>query len=129
MTSICEAFALKNRLLAGNGVPAESIEKAEEELGVTFYEDYKEYLLKYGIAAYSGHELTGITKSARLNVVDVTKAAREKNPDTFRKLYVIEETNVEEVVIWQSEDGKIYYSSPNQPLTELCESFIEYVLK
>lgn len=129
MASIIEAFEAKRRLLAGNGVPEESIGEAEKALEIKFSPEYREYLLRYGIAAYNGHELTGITKSERTNVVAVTKAAREKYPDIPLNLYVIEETGVEEVLIWQSEEGKVYYSSPNQPLTELCESFREYILK
>ena len=54
---------------------------------------------------------------------------RERNSEIPANLYVIEETGVEEIVIWQSEDGKIFYSAPNQELTKLCDSFAEYVLR
>lgn len=96
---------------------------------LSFSKEYKEYLKTFGITAYDGHELTGITKSPRVNVVDVTNAERKKNQDIPADFYVIEETDVDEIVIWQAEDGKIFYSAPNRELAQLCDSFAEYVLK
>ncbi|SEA49750.1 SMI1-KNR4 cell-wall [Oribacterium sp. KHPX15] len=129
MQSIVEAFESKKHLLVGEGVSDEMVKKAESELGIIFPVDYRKYLITYGVAAYNGHELTGITKSDRTNVVAVTKASWAKNPTIPKSMYVIEETNVEEMIIWQSETGKVFYSSPNQPLTELCDSFTQYILR
>ena len=129
MSKLVEAFEAKHNLLFGNGASDEIIEDAENQLGVTFSDEYKEYLQKYGIAAYSGHELTGISKTARLNVVDVTRVERERNKDIPDNLYVIEQTNVEDIVVWQSSEGTIYYSSPNKPITLLFESLEDYISK
>lgn len=129
MANIIDALKSKISLLAGEGVSDTLIADAEKTLNLSFSSEYKEYLKTYGIAAYDGHELTGITKSPRVNVVDVTIDERERKPEIPANLYVIEETGVEEIVIWQSEDGKIFYSAPNQELTQLCDSFAEYVLK
>ena len=129
MATIIDAFKSKNNLLSGEGVSETLITNAEKALNLSFSKEYKEYLKAYGIAVYGGHELTGITKSPRVNVVDVTKAQRENNPKIPADLYVIEETDVEEIVIWQSGDGEIFCSGPNQDLTKLCNSFAEYVSK
>ena len=129
MSKLIEAFEAKHNLLVGNGTSDDVIDEAENQLGVTFSDEYKEYLQKYGIAAYSGHELTGISKTARLNVVDVTRVERERNKDIPDNLYVIEQTNVEDIVVWQSNDGTIYYSSPNKPITLLFESLEDYISK
>lgn len=129
MATIIDALKSKIDLLTGEGVSESIISNAEKALNLSFSNEYKEYLKTYGTAVYDGHELTGITKSPRVNVVDVTKAQREKNPKIPADLYVIEETDVEEIVIWQSGDGEIFYSGPNQDLTKLCNSFAEYVSK
>ena len=129
MATIIDALKSKIDLLTGEGVSELIISNAEKALNLSFSNEYKEYLKTYGIAVFDGHELTGITNSPRVNVVDVTKAQREKDPKIPADLYVIEETDVEEIVIWQSGDGEIFYSGPNQDLTKLCNSFAEYVSK
>lgn len=129
MSTIIDALKGKVNLLSGEGVSEKMIAEAEKALNLTFSEEYKEYLGTYGIAAYDGHELTGITKSSRVNVVDVTRDERNNNPEVPADFYVIEQTDVEEIVIWQSGEGKIYYSGPNHALTLLCGSMAEYVVK
>ena len=129
MATIIDAFKSKNDLLSGEGVSESLITNAEKALNLSFSKEYKDYLKTYGIVAYDGHELTGLTKSPRVNVVDVTNVQRANNPKIPVDLYVIEETDVEEIVIWQSADGEIFYSGPNHNLTKLCNSLAEYVSK
>lgn len=129
MATIIDAFKSKNNLLSGEGVSETLITNAEKALNLSFSKEYKDYLKTYGIVAYDGHELTGLTKSPRVNVVDVTNVQRKNNPKIPIDLYVIEETDVEEIVIWQSADGEIFYSGPNHNLTKLCNSLAEYVSK
>lgn len=127
MSLILDTLKSKRRLLTGEGVPDSMIGEAEKMLGLSFSDEYREYLREYGIAAYSGHELTGITRSPRLNVVSVTLAERERNEDAPRNLYVVERTNVEEILVWQGDSGELYYSSPNHPLEKFCNSLSEYI--
>ncbi len=129
MAKIIDALKSKVSLMAGDGIPETLITEAEKTLNLSFSSEYKEYLKTFGIATYEGHELTGITTSPRVNVVDVTNNERKRNPEFPADLYVIEETDVEEIVIWQSGEGTIFYSGPNQKLTYLCNSLSEYVLK
>ena len=104
------------------------INKAEKDLNLKFSEEYKSYLLNYGFATYEGHELTGICKAKRLNVVEVTKAERNNNPNVPNDCYVIETANIDGIVIWQNEDGLIFQSSPNTNSVELYNSLCEYIL-
>lgn len=127
MATIIETLEAQKRLLAGEGVPENLIKEAELMLKLEFSEEYKEYLRRFGIAAYRGHELTGITKSPRLHVVAVTLAERERDPEIPSDLYVVERTNVEEIVIWQKASGEIFYSGPNQPLEQYCDSLTTYI--
>lgn len=124
---IKEVLDKKSDLLHGEGVSRKEIREAEKQLGLKFNSEYKEYLLNYGIAAYNGHEITGLSLDKRTNVVDCTlEELKEEYP---KDIYVIERTGMDGVIIWQSIDGKIYYSSDNSPLTKYCESLSEYFLK
>ena len=84
------------------------IENAQEVLGVTFAEDYKEYLGKYGVISAKGLELTGIAAVDRLNVVKVTQQERKMNKIMPTDMYVIENTAVDGIVALQNAEGKIY---------------------
>ena len=95
-------------LLCGEPAREQDVEKAEKKLGLHFAEEYKEYLLEYGIVAYSGHEITGLVDDDRTNVVTTTQRNKKGRKNIPRNLYVIEETNMDGIVIWQSTDGKIY---------------------
>lgn len=128
MGRIIEALEAQKKLLSGDGVPESLISEAELMLNLKFSDEYKEYLQKYGIAAYRGHELTGITRSPRLHVVAVTLAEREKSSDIPSDLYVVERTNVEEVVVWQNASGEIFYSGPNLELTKHGDSLSDYIV-
>lgn len=105
----------------------DDITKAEKKLNLSFPTEYKRYLLKYGFATYDGHEITGICKAKRLNVIDVTITEREYAENIPPDWYVIEQLNIDGIVIWQSSTGKIYQTSPNVEPTKICESLAEYI--
>jgi len=95
------------------GCDIKVIETAEKKLKLRFAEDYRRYLQIIGLAMFGGHELTGITTSSRLNVVNVTEREREKNSIVPAYLYVVEEANMDGIIVWQDERGQIYFSQPN----------------
>lgn len=81
----------------------------------------------YGIAAFDGHEMTGISESKRLNVVFVTTEARERYPEIPADLYVIEETGIEEFIVLQSANGAVFGYAPNYRLMKIYESLSDYI--
>ena len=85
-------------------------------MSLSFSKDYKLYLSRCGFATYEGHELTGICKAKRLNVVDVTINERTISPNIPENWYVIEQLNIDGIVIWQSGTGDIYQTSPEKSL-------------
>lgn len=101
---------------------------AEKRLGIKFSNEYIEIIKEYGVFSCSGHEFTGICKSKRLNVVDVTLAQRENNPNVT-DLYVIELANIDDIVIWQSSEGVVYLTKGISKPVKICESIIEYLDK
>lgn len=127
MADILEQLKRFTCFNAGVSASTEKITLAENELGVCFSEEYKEYLKGYGIASVYGHELTGIFDSKRLNVVDVTFSERQYNDNIPKDWYVLEQAHIDDIVIWQNEKGEIFQTCPgNQPL-KIADSIIEYL--
>lgn len=100
---------------------------AEEVLSLKFADEYAEYLKECGIASADGHEFTGLVKSKRLNVVDVTEAARKKNAEIPQDLYVVEELHIDGIVIWQSEQGSVFMTVRDGMPEMICSSLAEYI--
>lgn len=105
----------------------EDISKTEKCLSLLFAKEYKVYLMEFGFATYEGHELTGICKSKRLNVSDVTIMERKLNTKIPDDWYVIEQLNIDGIVIWQASDGAIYQTSPYKEPVKICDSLAEYI--
>lgn len=127
MIDILQKLKERQDLFLGNGVTEDSIVQAQEKLGLIFSNEYYQYLKIFAIVATNGHELTGICKSSRLNVVDVTIIERENNPTVPKNWYVIEQANIDGIVIWQAETGEIYQTAPNAVPLKLYDSLGEYI--
>lgn len=104
------------------------IDQAEKDLDLEFADDYKEYLLTYGVISARGIELTGLSTVKRLDVVDVTKRERELISNMPSDVYVIENTAIDGVLVVQKRNGNVYSISMNGQMTQLCNSLTEYVL-
>lgn len=117
----------KKDLIKGKGASQEDINSAENTLSLKFSNEYKEYLSVFGFVSFDGKELTGICGISRLDVVNVTKNERSYNPDVPDDWYVIEELNIDGIVIWQSETGEVYQTSPNSKPTKIYNSLSEYI--
>ena len=109
------------------GVTQEEVLKAEKTLEVVFASEYKDYLIKYGVATIKGHEFTGLGSSARLSVIDNTIQERSIHPDLEKKYYVVEQCNYEGFVVLQSADGKVYLLKPNMNIEFVAESLATYI--
>lgn len=126
MDSVLEVLRNAPDFIGGKGCDTTAISNAEQQLGVRFAPDYRLYLQKFGLACFDGHELTGICKTSRLNVVDVTLDERKRCPDTAG-WYVIEQTNVDGIAIWQAPSGEVYQMMPGVSARKICNTLTEYV--
>lgn len=115
-------FEGKEDVIYGKGATAEEIADAEKKLGVVFSDDYRQYLLKYRIAMYDGHELTGLGKEQRTNVVNVTNEKKMFYQNIPSGWYVVEDANIDGIVIWQDAKGNIYCNN-----NKINDSLIDYV--
>ncbi|RGM17405.1 cell wall assembly/cell proliferation coordinating protein, KNR4-like protein [Eubacterium sp. OM08-24] len=116
----------KSKFYSIGNISEENIKEAELILNIRFASDYRMIIKEYGAVTFSGHELTGICNSKRLNVVDVTKEERKYNkvPEDW---YVIEQANIDDIVIWQDTNGAVYQTMPNKKPIKLCNSLLEYI--
>lgn len=128
MSDIIEALKSAPDYIGGSGRTEDEIRKAEELIGVEFASDYRCYLKEIGLACLDGHELTGICKSIRLNVVDVTLSKRQHVSEAYA-WYVVEETGIDGIVIWQAPDGSVYETIPNSKHKKIANSLLEYITK
>lgn len=128
--TICNFLEKQEGLVFVCGKDDDSISEAENMLKVSFTDEYKSYLRKYGAASYDGHELTGLIRSKRLNVVDCTIKQREENDCMLPDMYVVENLGIDGIVVLQASDGKVYmlYSYDNE-ISKVANSLLEYLKK
>ena len=79
------------------------------------------------MATANGHEFSGIGKSRRLSVVEMTTALRNK-VTVPNKMYVVEKLNIDGIVVTQIEDGTVYQVYPNGDSTKIADSLEEYLI-
>jgi len=127
MTKIEKVFFEKNGLCYLAGVEDVNISHAEKSLGIRFFTEYRDYIAKFGVASYEGHELTGICDSKRLSVVAVTLKNRNRDKEVPHDWYVIEELHIDGIVAWQDSFGDVYLKSPTTKAKKICGSLCEYL--
>lgn len=116
-----------NGMRAMKPVTLKQIDIAQKELGVVFAEDYKTYVMHYGVISAEKVELTGISTVQRLDVVRVTQNERELNANIPDNAYVIENVGIDGIVMIQFTNGKIYSITMNGNLKLVCNSLTEYL--
>ena len=103
------------------------ITDAELQLRLRFASDYKTYLSEFGEVSARGMELTGIIEADYINVVTVTKEKWAMCPQVSHNLYVVEDTHIDGIIIWQDENGAIYQSFPNNQPKQIANSLVEFI--
>lgn len=103
------------------------INDARLQLGVEFADEYKEYLKAFGAIMADGIELTGIAKAEHRNVVTLTKKEHELNSKVPNTMYVIENTCVDGIIIWQDSTGSVYRTTPDTEPVKIASSLYEYI--
>ncbi|MCL2046876.1 MAG: SMI1/KNR4 family protein [Oscillospiraceae bacterium] len=109
--------------------PASKIEisDAEIQLCLHFADEYKTYLAEFGEVSAQGLELTGIIDADYINVISATKEKWDLNPTVPRNLYVIEDTTIDGIVIWQDGNGIVYKTTPHNEPIKIAESMLDYL--
>ena len=129
MKALIDILQKKKNVFHNNGTDEKSVLSAEAALGLKFSDDYREYLLNFGILSYEGHEYTGICNSTRLNVVDATKREKEENNNLTDDTYLLEWVGVENMTIWQRSDGEVFEVPYKGKPKKIYDSLIAYLEK
>lgn len=127
--SIVRLMKSQEAFVSMNGANTVQINEAEEALGLKFSKEYIAYVSEFGAASFAGHEFTGVCNSQRLNVVTATERVRKTCGDVDLSWYVVEETHVDGIVIWQTRNGKVYKTAPNEKAIKIADSLAEYITK
>ncbi len=127
MSVISNVFDNKRDFYYEKGASKDIIENAEKVLGITFAKEYKEYLQLYGCVSCAGHELTGISEDSNLNVVNATLSNYRNNINVSDPFYVIEETHIDGIVIWQISTGEVFKSEYKDKPIKIYNSLTEYI--
>lgn len=112
---------------AVGGASNEQIKEAEEELGLKFSKEYKEFLKEYGAACANGHEFLGICDSKRLNIVEGTLKAKKKNDNVPEDMYLIEDVGIDKILTWQNAKGELFQTVGKGEIERLEVELCEYV--
>lgn len=124
---IIELINSKDNLIALSPLSMNEIKESEKILELKFNEEYKKYVSTFGAVVYDGHEITGVCKVTRLNVINTTKDERKYNKFVPKDWYVIESLGIDGIVIWQNEIGEIYQTIPNGSIKKIYDSLYEYI--
>lgn len=124
---IIETITKLGKFLASGPVSENDITEAENRLGLSFSTEYKTYLQNYGSLSYYGHELTGISDNEATDVVINTISERQIC-DVSDDWYVIERACINDIVIWQNREGKIFQTSPGAEPQKIYDSLSDYIL-
>ena len=127
MTNIVDVINALPNMLPLQPATGGQITDAELQLEQPFADEYKAYLSAFGAVIADGIELTGITKAEHRNVVLRTQQERALNGKVPRTMYVIENTGVDGIIIWQDKDGSIYQTSPNTNPKKIAASLADYI--
>ena len=108
------------------GVSSKDISDAETLLNLTFAEDYKLYLSKFGQIEAEGIELSGLSNKRLTSVVVLTQNER-KMLSIPPKHYVIENVGIDGLIYSQDATGTVYQLLPNRPIVKVADSLLQYI--
>lgn len=127
MKTIVDLLRAQPAFISAKAPTAQEVTQAEQSLGVTFAADYRDYVAALGVASYEGHELTGVCPFPRLSVVSVTQQERTANPAIPSAWYVLEQTNIDDLVIWQGASGAVYQAMPGRAPEKISTTMAAYI--
>ena len=111
-----------------SGDYSNKVVKAEQDLGLSFAEDFREFLLSFGQTNIENHEITGVVLDNFLNVVVATMDERQYTHSDTQNMYVIENLGFDGLVIWQNTSGEIFQTIPDKLVKpeKIYNTLVEY---
>ena len=117
---------VKSKVYHLKGVDADTIISSESKLGIRFNDEYRNYLMEYGVISFGNHEFMGLGGDAYLDVVKETINERTNNSRFPKNCYIIENIGIDGIMMLQDEEGAIYELS-DAGIRKAFESFSGYI--
>lgn len=108
------------------GCNTSQIKYAQKELGITFPEEYVDYVKEYGAISFYGTEWMGLNVDGYLNVVEATRQERKLNNYFPTDCFVIENMGIDGIITIADEKGFVY-SLQYSKKEKICNSITEYL--
>lgn len=126
MMGIVDEIKGISKLYHVKGCTTSQIMDAQRALGLTFPEEYIDYVKEYGAISFYGTEWTGLNVEGYLNVVEATKQERKLNSSFPSDCFVIENQGIDGLVTVSDENGCIYSVQYNKK-EKMYNSLSEYL--
>ena len=127
MKTIVDVINSLPELLPLKSATSMQITDAELQLRVSFSNEYKEYLSAFGAIMADGIELSGIATSEHRSVVSLPKKEWKLNSKVPHTMYVVENTCIDGIIIWQDTTGRVFQTQPGVAPTQIADSLAEYI--
>ncbi|MCR5769705.1 MAG: SMI1/KNR4 family protein [Butyrivibrio sp.] len=124
--SIIDEIKKIPKLYHAKGCSISQIKDAQKSLGITFPDEYIDYVKEYGAISFYGTEWMGLNVDGYLNVVEATKQEREINDSFPIDCFVIENLGTDGIIVIVDENG-IVYSFHSSKKEKICNSLVEYL--
>jgi cell wall assembly regulator SMI1 len=117
-------------LRKAKGCTFAQIRKAEDELGLKFPEEYKDYVLEFGHIDFGPTEWTGLNVIKRLDTVHATQKARAENDKFPPKCFVLEDWGIEGIKAIVNEEGAVFLwdNDQSEPFRESMSKYLDYCI-
>ncbi|WP_454953536.1 SMI1/KNR4 family protein [Fusobacterium hwasookii] len=126
MTLIIEKINKIEKLYHTEGCSFKQIKEAQQELGITFPDEYIDIIKKYGTISFYGTEWTGLNVEGYLNVVSTTKQEREMNSAFPLDCFVLENQGIDGLIIICNEKGEVF-SIQYSKIEKIYSSISDYL--
>jgi len=126
MVSIVDKIKQIAGLGAIEGCSLKQLRDAQKELGITFPEEYVDYVRNFGCIDFGSTEWTGLNIEGRLNTVYATKNEQSVNESFPTGFFVLENLGIDAKLIIVNEVGKVYLLQYEKKEL-ICNSISEYL--
>lgn len=106
--SIVDEIKKIPNLYHAKGCTTSQIKDAQKALGITFPDEFIDYVKEYGAISFYGTEWMGLNVDGYINVVDATKQERDINDNFPSDCFVLENQGIDGIITVADEKGNVY---------------------
>ncbi len=126
MSDIVNKIKSIEKLYQAKGCSFKQLKDAQNELGLSFPEEFVDYVKAYGAISFYGTEWTGLNVEGYLNVVQVTKQEKELNSSFPVNCFVLENQGIDGLIVICNEEGQVFNLQYDK-LEKIHDSISDYL--